>query len=376
MPPFIAETRYEKIDNQAWSPGFIETGFPGQEEPRHHAPIGIWDNEHRFTGASLPDHDATRPRLLLGSGMHSSARLGGGDPDFALSDRAQLSGGTEIIDGSGIYPVIGWGCRYSIEHKEAATFDAKAERRNPVSFDSPKANDNAIRALNAETFRLLFQMPLDQALAVNGATEPDLNAAARLTSYLAGTNVATSRGAVRIEDLKAGDIVHTRDNGSKPIQWVGHRCFEREDLMSNPRLRPIRIQARALGHGLPERDLLVSPQQRLLLRSEITSQMFGTEEILIPAFRLCDLPGVYVDRGAEALHFAHILFDQHEIIFAEGAPAESLFLGSEALKSLSPDAREEIFTIFPELSQSDPPGLARYVPEGPDQKRFVKNLTN
>ena len=37
---------------------------------------------------------------------------------------------------------------------------------------------------------------------------------------------------------------------------------------------------------------------------------------------------------------------RHEILFAEGAPAESLYLGQEALQAIEPGARAELRLIF------------------------------
>ncbi len=165
--------------------------------------------------------------------------------------------------------------------------------------------------------------------------------------FTAGTLIDTPDGAVRIETLKVGDLV-TTGNGPRAIRWIGQRRLEASVLDSAENLRPIRIAAGALGNGMPETDLLVSPQHRMLLRSAITERMAGTREVLVAAKHLLGLPGITQD-DARDVTYVHLLFDGHEILRANGAEAESLYLGEQALLALGPEARREIGTLFPAL---------------------------
>ena len=75
------------------------------------------------------------------------------------------------------------------------------------------------------------------------------------------------------------------------------------------------------------------------------------------------------------MEYFHFLFDQHEIVFADGLEAESLHTGEQAMKSLSPDALEEIFTIFPELADPRPearPATARLTPRGSPARQLAR----
>lgn len=167
--------------------------------------------------------------------------------------------------------------------------------------------------------------------------------------FAKGTQIEMSDGTKAVEDLCEGDLVMTADHGPKQVKWIGSRLLSNERLIQNPELRPVRISAGALGAGLPVNDLIVSPQHRVLVRSEIANKMFGQQEVLVAAKQLLQLSGIDIADDLEEVTYFHFLFDQHEVVFANGAEAESLYTGAEALKSVGAAARKEIFAIFPNL---------------------------
>lgn len=171
--------------------------------------------------------------------------------------------------------------------------------------------------------------------------------------FMVGTLIETDKGPVVVEDLMVSDMVRTRDNGFQPVRWIGARTLAKATLATAPELRPVRISAGALGSGVPSRDLFVSPQHRILVRSNIAQKMFGAREVLVAAKQLVILEGVDFCDMPDGVGYVHFLCDQHEVVFANGCETESLFTGAEALKSVGPAAREEIFAIFPELREMD-----------------------
>ncbi|MDC0736813.1 Hint domain-containing protein [Cognatishimia sp. SS12] len=189
--------------------------------------------------------------------------------------------------------------------------------------------------------------------------------------FAAGTLIRTKKGDIAVEDLIAGDQVLTHNGHARRLVMNMRRELQATHLADNPKLRPIRIVAGALGGGLPKRDLLVSRQHRMLVQSRIAERMFGTSETLVSAIRLTALPGIFVDTEAESVAYHHLLFDQHEVIFAEGAPSESLLTGAEALKTISPDAREEILALFPEIGAMAEAAPARVIATPRNQRRLV-----
>lgn len=189
-----------------------------------------------------------------------------------------------------------------------------------------------------------------------------------LVCFAGATAIATPFGHRPARDIRPGDQVMT-ENGPRPVLWVGRREVTPELVAADDRFRPIRIMAGALGGGLPRRDLLVSRQHRLLVRSAVAARMFGEAEVLLPAIRLTALPGIYLDRSIDRLDYIHILLETHEILSAEGAPAESMLLGDHARMALSRDAQEELALILP-----DAPDPARLIPERKRQIRLVERL--
>lgn len=182
-------------------------------------------------------------------------------------------------------------------------------------------------------------------------------AAAGIPCFATGTMIETLNGPVAIENLRVGDLVETLDHGFQPIRWIGSRKLENLELLSNRHLRPVRIRAGALGSGMPEQDLLVSPQHRMLVQSKIAMRMFGKHEVLVAAKQLVVTEGVDVEETAKSVEYFHMLFDRHQIVFAEGAMAESLYTGQEALMTVGAEALAEILQILPELRRLDPDNL-------------------
>lgn len=191
--------------------------------------------------------------------------------------------------------------------------------------------------------------------------------------FARGTMIKTIEGDVAIEDLQQGDLVWTHDNGYQPIRWIGRRKLRAPVLAANPDLLPIRIKAGALGAGAPTRDLLVSPQHRILVNSRIVLRMTGETEILAAARKLVLLDGIDVAHGVSGVEYWHFLFDRHEIVEAKGALSESLFTGPEALKAVSANQRTEILTLFPELADMvTSPKPVRTIPSGRQVRKMAE----
>ena len=157
--------------------------------------------------------------------------------------------------------------------------------------------------------------------------------------FVKGSLILTPSGYRPVEDLKAGDIVNTLDHGPKPLVWVGKRLVPGFDRMA-----PIRIAKGALGNT---RDLLVSPQHRMLVTGWRAELMFGEREVLVPAKSLVNGDTIHI-QTMDQVWYHHIMFDGHEVVTAEGIATESFHPGKHMLDT-DKDLRDEIVELFPEL---------------------------
>ena len=171
--------------------------------------------------------------------------------------------------------------------------------------------------------------------------------------FTLGTLIATPTGLRAVDSLRVGDLVQTADHGAQVVRWINQRRIGAAALALLPQLRPIRIKAGALGEGCPQADLVVSPQHRMLVRSKVALRMFDAGEVLVAAKHLLGLPGIAVAEDLAEVTYVHFLCDQHEVVFANGAPTESLYAGPMTLRALGEAAVAEIMQIFPDLAQLD-----------------------
>lgn len=193
-----------------------------------------------------------------------------------------------------------------------------------------------------------------------------------VSCFTSGTAVETATGPVLVETLKPGDLVRTADHGMQPVRVVLKRTLDLSDLSLQPNLLPVLIKAGALGRDLPSQDLTVSPQHRMLVQSEIANRMFGTPDVLVSARKLTGLPGISISVPKGPVTYVHLILDRHEIVFAAGAPTETLYLGPMALTSLEPEALSEVRAVFPGVFDDlEQPASARVIPSGKMQKRLA-----
>ena len=166
--------------------------------------------------------------------------------------------------------------------------------------------------------------------------------------FTPGTLIATPKGERKVEDLQVGDRVITRDNGIQEIRWMGKRSLTGVDLDKAKHLKPVLIRQGALGNGLPERDMMVSPNHRVLVANDKTALYFEEREVLVAAKHLTGLEGVDVVE-TPWVTYIHFMFDQHEVVLSDGAWTESFQPGDQTLDGLGNAQRNEIFELFPEL---------------------------
>ena len=168
--------------------------------------------------------------------------------------------------------------------------------------------------------------------------------------FTPGAWIDTPAGRVLVEDLAVGDLVTTRDHGARPIRFIARRTLGREALEAAPHLKPVAIAKGALGENAPDADMKVSPQHRMAISGWRAEALFGEPTVLAPAIALTNDRGIRVVHDAHSVDYIHLLFDRHEIVFANGAPTESLFPGDQVIDGMGKAAQDELFEIFPDLA--------------------------
>ncbi|SOB97771.1 Ca2+-binding RTX toxin-like protein [Rhodobacter sp. JA431] len=278
-------------------------------------------------GQDLLDGGAGNDTLSGGDGVDTL--LGGDDRDW-FEVRTAADGNNDFIDGN-----EGGDDWDTLDLRGAGPFD--------VVYDPTNDENGTVNFLDSNgnvTGTLTFR-----------------NIENVIPCFTPGTMVATPRGERRVEELREGDKILTRDNGIQEIRWVGRRDMSRAELIAAPHLRPVLIKAGSLGNGLPEQDMLVSPNHRMLVANERTALYFEEHEVLVAAKHLVDNAGV---KPVETLgtSYIHFMFDRHEVVLANGAWTESFQPGDQTLGGMGNAQRSEIFELFPELKTRE--GIDHY----------------
>ena len=155
----------------------------------------------------------------------------------------------------------------------------------------------------------------DELLGINSLGRPiGVKVGTAVVCYLRGTHIRTPEGERRIEELKIGDQVITLSGESKPIKWIGRQRFKKSSERWPTNFEPIRINRFALDERTPHRDLYLSPNHAVYI-----------DGVLIPAKYLIN--GLNITQcapeGTDVIDYLHIELFGHEVIYAEGATAET-----------------------------------------------------
>ncbi|MCW3780510.1 Hint domain-containing protein [Defluviimonas salinarum] len=168
--------------------------------------------------------------------------------------------------------------------------------------------------------------------------------------FLRGTLIATPKGEVPVEALKAGDEVLTASGATATVRFAAARELTLMELLLNPDMRPVCIPQGAMGEGLPRADLWVSPQHRVLVRGWEPEMLFGQDEVLVAAKHLKFAPTLRRPARPETVEYFHLMLDSHDIVLSNGIETESLFPGDTAIASLTEDGRAEMARVFPDYA--------------------------
>ncbi len=152
--------------------------------------------------------------------------------------------------------------------------------------------------------------------------------------FVAATRIRTADGEVAVEDLRIGDHVMTLSGAARAIKWIGVRAYDGRFIRGNRDVLPIRVRAGALGDHVPSRDLLISPRHALYL-----------EGVLIEARDLVNGVSIVQAEKVDRVDYFHIELESHDVIFAEGAQAET-FIDNDSRTMFQNVA--DYFALYPD----------------------------
>ena len=167
-----------------------------------------------------------------------------------------------------------------------------------------------------------------------------------------GTRVTMGDGQLLpVEALAPGMDVRTRDHGAQPLRWVG-----KVTKRAHGSFAPVTFPPGLLGNlG----TLTLGPLQRIFLYQRGEDRLGGRAEVLVQAQYLVDGQRVLQREGGFATHYS-LAFDQHQIIYAEGIPVESLLVSRASVARLPQELASDLAARFPGLNQR-----AHFAPELP-----------
>ncbi|MGI3187369.1 Hint domain-containing protein [Nioella aestuarii] len=176
-----------------------------------------------------------------------------------------------------------------------------------------------------------------------------------LYCFSKGTMISTPSGETKVEELHIGDAVLTADDRSVPVKWIGHQTVS---TWFGPaeRLMPVRFVSGSLGNGLPHTDLTVTADHGMLVDGVIChagALVNGSTITQVPLEEMGKTYSVY-----------HIETEAHEIILANGAPAET-FIDNVSRRVFDNFAEfEALYGDVPEMEELPYPRAmsARQVP--------------
>jgi hypothetical protein len=213
-------------------------------------------------------------------------------------------GGTLVLESAGISGV-------TLNSGASVDFrinDPSSGRVHDFSSGSASVDQSNVLTIADSTFSFSLQLTGNyNSTTFTLASNPQGGTTLHAVCFCRGTAIRTPQGDRAVESLRCGDSVTTKSGKARVIRWVG-----RSAAIVSDETRPVIIAAGAFPAGTPYRNLRVTRGH---------SFVFGN--VLIPIGTLVNGRTIRWDREARYVEVFHIELDVHDIVLAEGAPAES-----------------------------------------------------
>ncbi len=301
---------------------------------------------YRFTPSGTWSYSGSSTSFVLEEAFASNSTFNGDPNNEQIANNLQIGGSrAQTVNIGGTDRQVIWD--YTFEVSSAT------ETWRVAVIDVDLDNDDLIEAGPENGYFLIFPdglPPADTNLTIGPIIENDRGTShsglgATVVCFAAGTLIETVSGSRDVQDLTAGDLVLTRDDGLQSLRWLG-----KTTVSAQGDLAPIMISKGVLGN---QDDLVLSPQHAVLLTDWRAEFYFGEDEVLVRAVDLLELDGVARKEGGRVT-YCHILFDNHQLVSASGIWSESLYLGEMSRLTMNHDALAEIEALFPRLTEYGP----------------------
>lgn len=173
----------------------------------------------------------------------------------------------------------------------------------------------------------------------------------------AGANVRTPCGPRRVEFVRKGDLIVTRDNGLQPVRMVWTRTVTATEMAADPSLSPVVLKPRAIGPMMPQKELAVGRAHRLLIPGWRLQDEDDATSCLVPARDVAGInDNAFVGKQDKDITYYNLVFDEPQVFCANGLPIESFSPDDETISETPETVLQELRETFPERA----PGFADY----------------
>ena len=327
--------------------GFLpQVTFAAGNRPNSLA-IGDLDGDGSVDDLAVANNSSVNVSVLLGDGSGgfsaqttfvvgdtpSSVAIGDLDGDGSADDRAVANLGSDTVsvllgDGSGGFSAQTT-FAVGIDPRSVAIGDLDGDGSaddlavaNQSSYNVSVLLGDGSGGFSEQTTFAVGDTPFSVAIGdLDGdgsaddlavANRRDFNVSVLIECFLTGTRILTNQGEIAVEDLKIGNQVQTADGKLETIKWIGRQTIRPNQVRNPLRGYPVLIKAGALGSSIPCRDLYVSPDHSLFI-----------DGILINAGALVNDISILKTQPTETFTYYHIELENHCLLIAEGAAAES-----------------------------------------------------
>lgn len=287
------------------------------------------------------------------------------DQDDVIDASAVTSGGVNAEAGGGDDTLIGGGGADTLSGGDDADTFSGLSSGDVITGGEGGTDDDTIKVGPDTPFNVLYDAADPTFDPATGESEsgviqlldaPGGSVTGTITfseienimCFTPGTLVATAQGQKPVETLTQDDLILTRDNGFQLIAWTGQRALTAQELAASPKIQPILIKANSLGEGVPERDMMVSPNHRMLVTDPKLQMYLHESEALVAAKHMTAIDDV-AQMATSSLTYVHFMFERHEVVLADGAWSESFQPGDYSMNGMPSEQRAEIDMLFPEL---------------------------